>query len=104
VKVLLLQIDGKLPNIALMRIAAHHRALGDELELRRVPTATSIHRDLFDRYDRVYASAIFERSRPIIERVRQDDKKISWARWCSARGQPQNLGSARQLPLIGVSS
>lgn len=70
-KVLLLQIDGKLPNIALMRIAAHHRALGDELELRRVPTATSIHRDLFDRYDRVYASAIFERSRPIIERVRQ---------------------------------
>lgn len=27
--VLLLHLDGKLPNLALMRIAAHHRAIGD---------------------------------------------------------------------------
>lgn len=32
--VLLLQLDGKLPNLALMRIAAHHRAQGDAVELR----------------------------------------------------------------------
>lgn len=34
--VLLLHLDGKLPNIALMRVAAHHRALGDSVTLRRV--------------------------------------------------------------------
>jgi hypothetical protein len=33
--VLLLQLDGKIPNIALMRIAAHHRALGDSVTLRQ---------------------------------------------------------------------
>jgi len=27
--VLLLHLDGKLPNLALMRVSAHHRALGD---------------------------------------------------------------------------
>src|ERR1700730_7161694 len=32
--VLLFQLDGKIPNIALMRIAAHHRALGHSVELR----------------------------------------------------------------------
>lgn len=32
--VLLLQLDGKIPNIALMRLAAHHRALGDVVVLR----------------------------------------------------------------------
>ena len=31
-KALLFQLDGKLPNIALMRIAAHHRALGHEVD------------------------------------------------------------------------
>jgi hypothetical protein len=27
--ILLLHLDGKLPNLALIRVAAHHRALGD---------------------------------------------------------------------------
>ncbi len=66
-KVLLLQVDGKIPNIALMRIAAHHRQLGDAVELRRGHT-----RFLYDAPDIVYASAIFERSRPLVERLRKD--------------------------------
>ena len=33
--VLLWHLDGRLPNLALMRLAAHHRALGDTVELRR---------------------------------------------------------------------
>lgn len=69
-RVLLLQLDGKLPNVALMRIAAHHRALGDAVSLRRAPTVAAVHSDLFENYDRVYASAIFTRSRPVVDRVR----------------------------------
>jgi hypothetical protein len=38
--ILLLQLDGGLPNIALMRIAAHHHALGDHVELRRARAKT----------------------------------------------------------------
>jgi hypothetical protein len=61
--VLLLQLDGKLPNIALMRIAAHHQA--DEVTLRR-----GGERNLWDQeWDHVYASAIFQKSRPAVDRV-----------------------------------
>lgn len=34
-RVLLFQIDGKSPNIALMRISAHHKERGDEVFFRR---------------------------------------------------------------------
>lgn len=67
--VLLLQLDGKLPNIALMRIAAHHRALGDAVQLRRVSNPRTIERGLWDDFGKVYASAIFEWSRPLCQRL-----------------------------------
>jgi hypothetical protein len=67
--ILLLQLDGKLPNVALMRIAAHHRALGDEVELRRAGNTASVQPELHDDFDRVYASAIFERTRSVAEAV-----------------------------------
>jgi hypothetical protein len=70
VKVLLLQLDGKIPNIALMRIAAHHRARGDEVELRWTRDVASVAPELFGRPDRVYASLIFERTRPVAEALR----------------------------------
>ena len=54
-KVLLFQIDGKFPNLALMKLAAWHRAKGDSVFL------TPFLRDLpFVEYDRAYASSIFE--------------------------------------------
>ncbi len=64
-RVLLLQIDGKIPNIALMRISAHHKALGDAVLFRRGHLP-----QLFDvKPDRTYASLIFEASRPAAERL-----------------------------------
>jgi len=69
-RVLLYQLDGKIPNLALMRISAHHRRLGDDVELRRVGNAQALEATLFDAApDRVYASAIFTRSRPLAERL-----------------------------------
>lgn len=67
-KVLLFQLDGKVPNIALMRIAAHHRELGDAVELRWGRNVDPSP-DLFDRPDKVYASLIFERTKPVAERL-----------------------------------
>lgn len=48
-KIALRQIDGKLPNLALMRLAAYHKARGDEVEWFAP----------LERYDRVYASKVF---------------------------------------------
>jgi hypothetical protein len=69
-RVLLLQLDGKLPNVALMRIAAHHRALGDTVELRRAGNVAAVERQLWDQPEVVYASLIFERTRSVAERLR----------------------------------
>lgn len=58
-KILLLQLDGRLPNVALMRIAAHHA--GDEVTLRKTWQPR-----LWDQgWDKVYGSLIFERTRPV---------------------------------------
>lgn len=70
-RVLLLQLDGKLPNIALMRLSAHHRARGDEVELRHVANERAVGRELWDHYDLVYGSLIFSRTQPLAEYVRQ---------------------------------
>lgn len=68
-RVLLLQLDGKIPNLALMRLAAHHRERGDEIEFRRAGNVIAVERGLWDRFDRVYASLIFERTRPVAEHL-----------------------------------
>ena len=63
----LLQIDGKIPNIALMRIAAHHRALGHTVFLHRADSPLRAEAFEFLSMDKIYASAIFSRSKPIVE-------------------------------------
>ena len=54
----LTQIDGALPNLALMKLSHWHKSKGDDVYLSR-----SISRDLFEpEYDKVYGSAIFTTS------------------------------------------
>lgn len=69
-RVLLLQLDGKLPNLALMRIAAHHRQRGDEVVLRRADHSSRVAPHLGDDFDKVYASAIFTKSLDVVAEVR----------------------------------
>ena len=68
---LLLQLDGKLPNLALMRIAAARRAAGDTVTLRQAGNAQAVQRRLGEEApDHVYASTIFTRTRPLAELVK----------------------------------
>jgi hypothetical protein len=65
-RVRLTQLDGKLPNLALMKLAHWHRARGDELTFTR-----RADRDMFEpEYDVVYGSAIFTRTAPTVARFR----------------------------------
>jgi len=68
-RVRLIQFDGKIPNLALMRIAHHHRSRGDHIEFRRIGNERTLEHGLFDQHDVTYASLIFERSRPLAERL-----------------------------------
>ena len=70
-RVLLLQLDGKLPSVALMRIAAHHRDRGDIVEYRSAPGLAGLTRNLGEeRADLVYASTIFTWTRPLVDELR----------------------------------
>jgi hypothetical protein len=61
-------LDGKLPNLALMKLSAWHKSQGDEVIFTSLPE-----RDLFEpSYDRVYGSAIFKFSAPTVERFRSE--------------------------------
>lgn len=64
------QIDGALPNLALMRLAAWHRSQGDQVVVTRSiePNYLAPPYDCVRGYDRVYGSAIFDFSRPRIDR------------------------------------
>ncbi len=65
-RVRLTQIDGSLPNLALMKLSHWHKARGDEVVFTRQAA-----RDLFETdYDVVYGSAIFKFSAPKIARFR----------------------------------
>jgi hypothetical protein len=75
-KVLLLQLDGKIPNIALMRLAAHHKQRGDTVKFQYCGNEVLAERQLWDDLqDVIYASLIFERSRPIAERLKRNFPK-----------------------------
>jgi len=68
--ILLLQLDGKLPNLALMRLAADHRKKGDTVLFRRAGNTRPIQPHLGDvAPDRVYASLIFQRTKPFAHEV-----------------------------------
>lgn len=68
--ILLLQLDGKIPNIAIMRIAEHHRQRGDAVTLRRVGNRASVQPHLGDPiWDRVYGSLIFTRTASLAREV-----------------------------------
>lgn len=61
-RVRITQIDGKLPNLALMRLSSYHKSRGDEVVFTR-----KIDRSLFDKYyDRIYGSIIFTKSEPLL--------------------------------------
>ena len=84
-RVKLVQLDGKLPNLALMKLAHWHRAQGDEVRL-----STSVQPTLFDQEgtDIVYGSAIFTKSFP----------KVAELRAVHPRGGPRRHRQ-RQTPL-----
>ena len=55
-----------------MRVATYHRDLGDEVVFRRADNPSIVERQIGDpeTWDRVYGSLIFERTRPLGERVK----------------------------------
>lgn len=67
-KVRITHLDGALPNLALMRLAAWHRSQGDDVHFETSPVR--LLGEPF--YDRVYASCIFTKTRPDAEQFQRE--------------------------------
>lgn len=64
----LTQLDGKFPNLALMKLARFHHDQGDQIHFSRSP-----YRDMLEpNYDRVYGSAIFSFTADRVARFRTE--------------------------------
>jgi hypothetical protein len=68
-RVLLLQLDGAFPNLALMRISAHHKSLGDVVRFKACGNESALWRVGPTDYDKVYAGLLFSRSKPLAEQL-----------------------------------
>lgn len=88
----LLQLDGKIPNIALMRIAQHYRLHGEEVRFHHADSLASVTPFHFEREDRIYASTIFSRSKPVVAEL--------------LRGRPDAIvgGTGHDVPPLKISS
>lgn len=62
------QLDGRLPNLALMRLSAHHRAQGHTIHFYRTPYRQLGEPD----YAAVYGSAIFDYSAERVSRFQKE--------------------------------
>jgi hypothetical protein len=76
----LIQIDGKLPNLALMKLSAWHKSKGDTVTLLK-PDDVLIGQPLFDRPDKLYAAAVFDWSRPIAEKLNRVGAQVGGTGW-----------------------
>lgn len=73
----LLHLDGKMPNLALMKLATYWRACGEEVRLITGPQRFS-GRGLFDPPGEVFGSSIFEFSAPLREKADEAWGPITW--------------------------
>jgi hypothetical protein len=64
----LTHIDGKLPNLALMKLSHFHRRIGDDIYFTK-----AVERDMLEQdYKQVYGSAIFSFSKDRVAKFRQE--------------------------------
>lgn len=55
----LIDIDSKIPNLALMKISNYYKNLGEQVEFVQENK----------KYEKIYASTIFTRSKPIVNKL-----------------------------------
>lgn len=91
----LIDVDSKIPNLALMKISAYYKGLGERVEFiqRR------------QRYEKVYASCVFTRNSPECEKVLQiyPDAEIGGTGWDMSKRLSKEIESAKaDYDLYGI--
>jgi hypothetical protein len=96
---LLYQLDGKLPNLALMRLSTHLKAQGKQVIFRRGGKPERQLWELDRQPDEIYASCIFTATRPVAERLKvvYPQALIGGTGW-SVESDLQQIGVSEDTP------
>lgn len=84
----LIDVDSKLPNLALMKISSYYKAMGEQVEFVKAGS----------RYDKIYASAIFTKSRTHCEHLIEmygDRIEIGGTGWDLSKTLPSAIEKMR---------
>lgn len=85
-KVLLIDYDGKIPNLALMKLSTWHKAQGDEVYL-----------NTYDKPDKVYISTLFTWNRSQVEKLLRvyPDAEIGGTGWDIHKRLPDEIEACK---------
>ena len=88
-RILLIDFDGKLPNLALMKLSSWHKAQGDEVYLNSC-----------EKPDKVYISTLFTWNRPKVEKLLQvyPDAEVGGTGWDFIAENDKWKGVSHDLP------
>jgi hypothetical protein len=74
-RIMLIDVDSTIPNLALMKISAYHKAKGDNVQLVKIKLKRhkdgtlkeAVKMDLSDKTDKIYASIIFKKNKYVLD-------------------------------------
>lgn len=84
----LIDIDGKIPNLALMKISTHYKSQGEQVEFVKQN----------EKYSKIYASSVFEKSKHISEQLKQhygDLIEIGGTGWDKTKRLPAQIEQSK---------
>ena len=95
----LIDVDGKLPNLALMKISSFYKSLGETVEFAN---------SNLEKYEKIYASCLFSWNREKCEKILQDrpDAIIGGSGWSLTKELPSGIegNSDKQMHRVSLSS
>lgn len=85
-KILLIDFDSKIPNLAIMKLSAYHKSLGDEVYLNRCVNP-----------DKVYISTLFTWNKPLVEKLLTvyPDAEVGGTGWDLKKNLPDAVESCK---------
>ena len=95
-KILLADIDSKIPNLCLMKISAWHKANGDSVEIQKFnqpyyPRRIQKWCHISDGFDKVYISVVFDGHKEMIKPPKDSDIEIGGTGWNLETNLPQHI-------------
>lgn len=102
-RIALIQVDGKLPNLVLMKLSAYHKARGDDVILYRNPDDYLLGRDLFNSIDKSYAAVVFRENRKTGLKLARAGVSVGGTGWWLYKSLPNEVETMKpDYDLYGI--